>query len=204
MNKALLVTFTFIFVLSGYELSANDDDKKMTRPVVTITGDDSKISQQKFHRIRSIDDWAKVWQQHSGQGDVKYKNFKNEYDKFYNTLNLPLVDFDNYMVIAILRGSGWNNAGLRAESISESPDGITFRFVDKGYSTTGPDGGGKEVNVYGFFIVPRSNKPLILEEQSYEEDPEKLANAKKLNLPFDKSQLYKTTWKQCFKFDAVK
>jgi hypothetical protein len=30
--------------------------------------------------------------------------------------------------------------------------------------TAGPDGGGEQVTVYGFFVLPRSSKTVVLEE----------------------------------------
>lgn len=66
MNKALWVIFTFTFLFSGYELSPNDDDDKkvtkpvVTRPVVTITG--------KFRSRNSIAYGLSTTGQKSGNG----------------------------------------------------------------------------------------------------------------------------------------
>jgi len=130
----------------------------IVRPCVTITGADSKVSERSYHRITSEEDWTRVWQKHKGQKEG------GEYDLYYNPLGLPVVDFDRYMVIGIFQGSGMNSAGLNAVSVSEEQDRIVFRFKNRYYQTAGPDGGGKEVTVYGFFVIPRSAKSVILEE----------------------------------------
>ncbi len=199
MNKALISTVGVICLLSAQAWAAEDNEKTSRKPSVTFTGDDSRVSERAFHRIVSLDDWAKVWVQHTGQNEVQYKNWDNHYDDFYNPLKLPLVDFENYMVIAIFQGSSWNNAGLNAVSISEKADGISFRFEDKPYSTEGPDGGGKKVNVYGFFVIPRSTKPITLEEKVLRMKNEKFADKN-----FDKSKAYAADWVQRIKFAELK
>jgi hypothetical protein len=72
------------------------------------------------------------------------------------------------MVIAIFQGAGWNNAGLKLVSISDEDNRIAVRFSNKGYQTGGPDGGGRKVTAYGFFVVPRSTKPVVIEEDVHE------------------------------------
>lgn len=68
------------------------------------------------------------------------------------------------MVLAIFRGRGWNSAGVRAISIVEEQGRIVFRFHDKSYQTDGPDGRGKQGTAYAFFVIPRSTKAVVLEE----------------------------------------
>ena len=70
------------------------------------------------------------------------------------------------MVIAVFQGSGWNSAGLNAVAVLEDKEGIVLRFRDKFYQTMGPgpDGGGQQTTVYGFFVLSRSGKTVVLEE----------------------------------------
>jgi hypothetical protein len=68
------------------------------------------------------------------------------------------------MVIAVFQGSGVNNAGLKAVALLEEKDRIVFRFENKGYQTAGRGSGGQQVTVYGFFVLPRSSKTVVLEE----------------------------------------
>jgi len=141
-----------------YAATAREPAGKPLKPCVVITGADSHVVQRQYHRITSTNNWTRLWQKH------KTEKVTDQYDLYYDPLTLPLIDFDRYMVIAIFQGSGWNSAGLTAVSISEEDNRIIFRFDDKSYQTGGPDGGGKKVAVYGFFVVPRSSKPVVLEE----------------------------------------
>ena len=207
MNRSLIGILAVICLLvaevEAIEDEANDRNVSI-KPCVTITGDDSRITEQSFFRIRSNDEFAEVWAKHTGQKNVPYKNWENQYDEFYNTLSLPLVDFENYMVIAIFQGTGWNDAGLKAISMSEHAHGISFRFKGKPYSTEGPDGGGKKVSVYGFFVVPQSTKPLVVEEEVLRMKRNKSSDALNLKKPFDKAKLYTAEWVRQAKFSEVK
>ena len=119
------------------------------RPCVVLTGADSHVSERSYHRITSATEWVARWRKHKG---------KKPDDA---PAGLPLVDFDRFMVIAIFQGRAVNSAGLKAVSITVNEDRIVFRFDDDSYQTAGE---GKDVTVYGFFVVLRSNKPLVLEE----------------------------------------
>jgi len=149
--------------------SAEEPAVKPIKPCVVITGADSRVETPRYLRITSADDWARVWQEH------KEKKPTRKYDLYYDPLTLPVIDFDAYMVIAIFQGSSWNRTGLRADSISEEADRIVFRFDEKSYQTGGPPGEAKanKVSVYGFFILSRSTKPVVLEEdvQQYLNQP---------------------------------
>jgi hypothetical protein len=113
--------------------------------VPTLSGAGSHVSKCEYRRVASIKEWAEFWKKHKGQ------KAGEEYDLHYDPV--PLIDFDRFMVIAIFQGGRWNSAGLKAVSIQEHNDSIIFRFDDKSYQTIGPDGGGKQVTVYGFFSI---------------------------------------------------
>jgi hypothetical protein len=137
---------------------AEDSAGQAKRPLVTLTGADSQVKERSYHRISSEAKWIKIWQQHRGEKESK------DYDLYYNPLGLSYIDFEKCMVIAVFQGSGWNSAGLKAVEILENKEGIILRFEGKGYQTAGPGGGGKKVNVYGFFVLPRTEKTIILKE----------------------------------------
>jgi Tfp pilus assembly protein PilF len=132
--------------------------RQTTHPYVTLTGTDSHVKEPSYRRAMSEDEWIKIWQRHKGEKESK------DYDLFYNPLGLPSIDFEKCMVIAVFQGSGVNSAGLKAVAILEEKDRIVLRFQDKSYQTAGPDGGGEQVTVYGFFVLPRSSKTVVLEE----------------------------------------
>lgn len=135
-----------------------DKTPAVISPCVALAGADSHVSERGYFRITSLKDWTRMWQKHKGLKQDE------EYDLGFDRAGLPLVDFDRFMVIAVFQGSGWNSAGLRAVSIVEEQERIVFRFDDKSYQTAGPHGGGKQVTAYGFFVIPRSTKPVVLEE----------------------------------------
>jgi hypothetical protein len=146
---------------------AEEPARQTTRPLVTLTGADSHVKQRSYHRITSEDEWITIWRRHKGAEESK------DYDLFRNPLGLPYIDFEKYMVIAVFQGSGWNSAGLKAVAVLEEGGRILLRLTNKSYQTAGPQGGGEQVTVYGFFVLPRSNKTVVLEEnvQNYKGQP---------------------------------
>lgn len=200
MKNVQLFVVVMISMLAANAFVA-DVNAQSFAPVVTFSGADSQVSKPSFHRIRNLDDWARVWQQHTGQTGVKYRGFDGSYDTFYNKLSLPLIDFDRYMVIAIFAGSRWNSAGLNVAAVIDDPDYITVRFKNKLYGSSGHDGGGKQVNTFGFIVIPKSNKPVIVEEKI------QAKNIKQFGNPLQPSPknpgVSATQWKTRFRFEAV-
>ena len=74
---------------------------------------------------------------------------------------LAKVDFDKCMVIAVFEGRGYNCTGLVAVDLLDRPEALVFRFDRNGYQTEEEL---DEVCVFGFFIVPRSTKPIVFED----------------------------------------
>jgi hypothetical protein len=169
MKKTMvLLAFAAVGLANARGLvAAEDDAQQTTRPYVTLTGADSHVKERSYYRVTSEGEWIKVWQRHKGAKESK------DYVLFYNPLDLPYIDFEKCMVIAVFQGSGWNSAGLTAVAILEEKDSIVMRFQQKYYQTGGPGGGGKQVTVYGFFVLPRSSKTVVLEEnvQNYKGQP---------------------------------
>jgi hypothetical protein len=148
-----------VLLLPNVAASA-DPAKEATRPYVTFTGTDSHVKDPSCHRVTSEDEWIKTWQRHKGEKESK------DYDLFYNPLGLPYIDFEKCMVIAVFQGSGVNSAGLKTVAILEDKDRIVLRFQNKWYQTAvyGARDEGERVTVYGFFVLPRSSKAVVLEE----------------------------------------
>jgi hypothetical protein len=124
----------------------------LIKPGSTITGAESRIAKREYSRITSSNQWAELWCRHRGLGSVE------------DSAGLPRVDFRQSMVIAIFEGRAMNGSRVRVESISEEREHMVFRYKIQGYQTSGPNGGGVPCTVYGFFVVPRSAKSLVLEE----------------------------------------
>ena len=133
-----------------------------TKPLVAFTGPDSKIDQPAYELVKSKPDWINLWLRHTR------KPPKKDYDEFYNPDRVPEVNFDKCMVIAIFSGKMTNVAALEAVSVTDGSTAIAFRFRERSYQTAGPNGGGKAATPYGLFIVPRSSKPVVVQEGNKE------------------------------------
>ena len=81
--------------------------------------------------------------------------------RYFNPAGVPDVNFENCMVIAIFKGPACNSAGLRAVSVHEDSEALLFRFDDMSYQT---GNWSDKVTVYAFFVLPRSTRPVVLEE----------------------------------------
>jgi hypothetical protein len=152
-------TVIAVLLLPNVAASA-DAAKEAMHPFVTLTGPDSRVKERSYHRATSEAEWITIWQRHKGEKEAK------DYNLFYNPLGLPSIDFEKCMVIAVFQGSGVNSAGLKAVAVLDQKDRIVLRFQDKSYQTAvyGPRDEGERVTVYGFFVLPRSSKPVVLEE----------------------------------------
>jgi len=128
---------------------------KEFKPYVTLSGIDSAVQERSYFRIMSQNDWIMVWKKYKGFPESAKLDLLREFH------DLPIVDFEKCMVIAIFKGAGANSAGIFAVKVVEGNDHILLRFDDKSYQTIGQ---ANKVNVYGFFILPVSTKNVILEE----------------------------------------
>ena len=151
----------------------NTDNK--IKPCAIISGNDSHVTTKKYLRITSMKDWVCIWQEHHGEKP------QESYDFYYDPLTLPIIDFNNYMVIVTFQGNTWNCTGLKLFSITEESQQIVFRYDEKNYQTFGRVDSGEidnkasvctdsaseldgKVVAYGFFVLPRTKKPIIIEE----------------------------------------
>jgi hypothetical protein len=127
--------------------------------LVTFAGADSRIDKSKYVRITTAEDFQILYMRHLGK-DPK------EYDAYYNPHGVPTIDFDRCMVIAVFQGRTWNVAGVYVKTIDERDGHVVVRFDDRSYQTSGSDSGGgaRSATPYGIFVLPRSDRPVILEE----------------------------------------
>jgi hypothetical protein len=149
MNKLL----PFLLFAISFPLYGNDS----LQPIVVLSGADTKIVRNAYLKIDSQAEWESIWLEHVG-----YEK-KEKYDYYFNTANIPEVNFEKYMVITIFQSPGKANAGIKAVSIIEKEKEIIFDFEDKVYQyTAGSIGPG---NAYGFFVLPHSDKKIIIREK---------------------------------------
>jgi hypothetical protein len=129
--------------------------KSLGRPYAALSGTRSAVTERECVRVLSRDAWAALWLRHLGRVP------EARYDFFTNPAALPEVDFDKCMVIAVFEGRGYNCAGLVAVDLLDRPEALVFRFDRNAYQTYEEL---DEVCVFGFFIVPRSTKLVVLED----------------------------------------
>ncbi|MBX3358081.1 MAG: hypothetical protein KF745_06610 [Phycisphaeraceae bacterium] len=127
--------------------------------LVSLCGPDSAITEgPAYHRIVDADAWKALYLKHLG-------------DRAANApapwLLPPDVDFSRCMVLAIFRGRSTNCNGEFLVSLDDRPDDLLIRFDSHTFQTasfTGEPDRGVPSTPYGIFILPRSDKPIVLEE----------------------------------------
>ena len=135
------------------------DNLRIIKPYVTWSGARSQITKRSYFRITSSTEWSNLWLRHVEKGVEK--------DSF-NRIVVPEVNFEEWMIIAVFQGKGWQNNGVVLDAITEDADEMYVRFKNQPYSIAIPPGGvnrEKQVTAYGIFVIPRSPKPLVLEEK---------------------------------------
>jgi hypothetical protein len=158
IKPVAFAVFALAYLAAAGLRAAENNAPRTERPCVVLTGPDSRIGERSYRHVTSEDEWIELWQRHKGAKESEH------YDLYYNPLGLPYIDFENYTVIAVFEGWGWNSAGLRWVELSEGKDEVVLTYESKGYQTAGPDGGGEQVTVYGFFVLPHFNKTIVLKE----------------------------------------
>src|SRR5262245_9948167 len=75
--------------------------EKAIKPIVFLTGKDSRELEPGTFLISSREDWEKLWKTHQD--------------------GLPMdVDFEHYMVVAVFQGKHRQSLGLEIDSLTES------------------------------------------------------------------------------------
>jgi hypothetical protein len=154
MKTAIPVLAVFLLLLPA---STAEEQADSLMPLVGLWGADSAVTGRAYQRVTDRESWVALWLAHRGVAAGKHS-------EYYNEAGVPDVDFERCMVVAILQGEAWNSAGVRVDSVTVEGDHLRLRYDDRSYQTAGPDGGGRKARAYGFFVLPRSAKPLVLEE----------------------------------------
>ncbi len=138
------------------------------KALVEFSGAHSKIAQRAYLRITSLKEFRDTYMRHLGKEPSLF-------DEYYNENNVPTIDFERCMVIAVFQGAGWNSAGVRVVSIIDEPNRLVVRFDERTYQTssdfttngrlnTDVKDAGNKVTAYGMFVLPRTEKAVVLEE----------------------------------------
>ena len=148
-------------VASESSVSAQSASTSARVPLVTLRGADSKAPELGYYLAADAEEWTYIWKRHRG---VDASNA--DYDHYYDPLSLPVVDFDRCLVLAVQLGPKYNSAGVKIVDVHEDDERVRVRFDEYSYQTMGPDGGAVKANPYGFFVLPRTRKPIVLEENT--------------------------------------
>ena len=101
MNTLLQLSILLVFTASCFA------DQDVAKPLVVVSGSDSKVTRGFYDLVTSADEWARLWAQHLGVGeqDVHRPPMK--------------IDFDRYMIVAIFRGPRIHSRQVEIESVAE-------------------------------------------------------------------------------------
>jgi hypothetical protein len=169
MMHALTALLVVGSMASAFRSSADaSGSASPTKPLVVLTGVDSRMSKTSFHRVESEQEFRKLWLAHLG---------KAEQDYWRTPTPAISVDFERCMVIAVFRVEKGNSRGLHVESVTDGDDQVTVRYTNLSYQTAA--GFGRTLPptpitpAYAFVVVPKSDKPVVLEEdgQRLKNDP---------------------------------
>ena len=127
-------------------------------PCVLLTGADSMIGRPRVVLVTSSPGWASLWLEHKGLPE------NTRYDFYFNRAGVPEVDFATHVVVAVFAGPRTNTSGLRLDALETDDDGTTLRYAAKSYQTLEKADEGQP---FGFFILPRFEGALQVEEQIY-------------------------------------
>jgi hypothetical protein len=100
---------------------------KKGRPYVTFSGEFSQIKKDCYRRITAKDEWKSLWMDHKGVDPKKAKPA--------DWADMPEVDLDQCMVIAVVDSCEFSSTGFVVDSIMESPDLLTIRVQSNTYQT---------------------------------------------------------------------
>lgn len=120
------------------------------RPLVAVYGPNCAIGKARYERLRTQAQLTEVWSSHLG----KVRPFTEP----------PLVDFASCEVIAVFAGEGWNSNGIQVVEMLEDAGVRRVRFDHYSYQSMGANGGGRRVTPYGWFVMPRTELAVVLEE----------------------------------------
>jgi hypothetical protein len=142
---ALIVCSTALLLIAAGASKPRND----TAPLAVLTGNDSHVKARTYERIASPTDWKKTWLKHLGMKE--------------DTIYRPAmeVDFDRCEVVALFEGESWNTCGFVVHSVTERDDSILLRVEGVYYQT---EGDGDCVAPFAFVVVPKSSKPITLEQ----------------------------------------
>jgi hypothetical protein len=176
-------------------------ETSLLKPLVTISGANSHVTTARCVRITTHEEWAALWLEHVGLPP------KSKYDLYFNKAGLPVVDFEHCIVVAVFLGATNNCAGVSAvagpvldpeaetqapvasgdevlrlswhgyQTLGNGPDTGAAPSPDFLGATGGKDGGAVDASPFGFFVLPRTKAPLVVQDHDQGWAPGNLASS---------------------------
>jgi hypothetical protein len=137
------------------------------------TGADSKIAQPAISLLTDEKSWIRTWLKHRGRAEELKLHERQERSgeplrySYYVEDNLPLVNFETHVVLAMFSGTVSQSAGHTVMSVERNGEQMTLRFVPRYYSVAVSSE--EELAKYRgkpflFVLLPRTFKHLRLEK----------------------------------------
>ena len=153
---ACLAVFAMLVVPNNASPAGAGAPAGKVKPLMTLTGPDSGVREKAHHRVSGDEQWSKLWASHRGPDLGRHPR--------------PQVDFDRCVLVAVFRGAASNTSALELDSVTETADAVVLRFAFPGYAT----GVGAEPHddaPFGFILLPKTDKPIVLEQDVGERKP---------------------------------
>lgn len=168
MKNAILLCIVAILTAAPVDSDDRMQATPIRKPLLVLTGAKSAVMKAAYHRLESADQLKMTWRAHIGP----------EYD--HGDLPVPEVDFDHCSVVALFQGSSFNSRGLQIVEVQEKDDATVLRFDDVSYQT---NGAANAVTPYAFAVLPKTDKPIVIEEnqQPYLGEPPVWKEVARLN-----------------------
>ena len=149
MFRLIICSMALMLTLDGATCA-----EKKTKPVLFLTGADSRIAQRTYLLITDEQVWEKTWLRHRGL---------TAQEAFEKRQAMIHVDFRTHLIVAVFQGQGINSRALTVEGITETDNQMLVRFDEWTFQTDARSRGVKSSS-YGFILLPKTTKTIVLEE----------------------------------------
>lgn len=165
LTTVLLSLSAEIKTINANENAPNESAYSSQTPVPfadSFTGSDSHLKAPQRLRITEEVTWTNVWLQHRNIRDIRGRS------------PVPQIDFNRFMVIGLVEEADLFPNGIKIAQIEsvgsntrEKVRGVQFVTIDfESPGKTEQLESGAERNVFGFFVIPRDNRQLILRRKT--------------------------------------
>jgi hypothetical protein len=143
-----------------YPVSTNE-----ARPFLIWTGSNSKVMERGCFRITTREEWTDLWLRHTGQSaPALYRS--GQFNHWAVPDGVPQVDFTRCVVVAVFQGPKSDSAGFDIAGVVDQGEATMLRLVERWSQSAASSEPTPPVpiSVFGLFVLPRSNRPLVVEE----------------------------------------